>query len=345
MTAFVLEGPDIEELLGRVRAEHGERATIVRAEKVRTGGIAGFFAREHFEVAVSLDGEVADRPALQVSAIEHDRHADTVQTSEPTTLADLVARAERDDTFDRTAHDDLDPVDRSGRLADLAGSLRRSVGRQAPLDVSSPPTAAAGALVSRHPLPVRVEHPTPSVALLDARDQAALAVPTSTPVSASEVPAPRGAGEVLVLLGEGVPVLALAEDAARRLRIPRTRVLVASPDPLVPGLPAARRIEDPAAGRSRTAELLVAGSASIVVVDAPLSLLADETARAWLREMVLALHPTATWAALDRTRDASVNRRWLESLGPVDAITSYDHGIDLPASSVVHPGTVPVGVL
>ncbi len=42
----------------RVREEMGPDATIVRAERVRTGGIAGFFAREHYELTV----EVPDRP-------------------------------------------------------------------------------------------------------------------------------------------------------------------------------------------------------------------------------------------------------------------------------------------
>ncbi|CAA9427719.1 MAG: hypothetical protein AVDCRST_MAG35-2399, partial [uncultured Quadrisphaera sp.] len=44
------EGPAIEPLLQRVRTEHGSSARIVKAERVRVGGIGGFFAQERFEV-------------------------------------------------------------------------------------------------------------------------------------------------------------------------------------------------------------------------------------------------------------------------------------------------------
>lgn len=54
-TQLQLEGPDLETLLSRVKVEHGPGARIVRAEKVRTGGIAGFFAKERFEICVELD--------------------------------------------------------------------------------------------------------------------------------------------------------------------------------------------------------------------------------------------------------------------------------------------------
>ena len=36
--------------MARVRREHGPTARIVKAERVRSGGIGGFFAREYFEV-------------------------------------------------------------------------------------------------------------------------------------------------------------------------------------------------------------------------------------------------------------------------------------------------------
>jgi hypothetical protein len=54
---LLLEGPDIEQLLARVRDEHGGHARIVSAEKVRTGGLGGFFARQRFELAVEVDDE------------------------------------------------------------------------------------------------------------------------------------------------------------------------------------------------------------------------------------------------------------------------------------------------
>jgi hypothetical protein len=54
-TRLLLEGPDITDLLARVRAQHGESATIVKADKVRVGGVGGFFAKQRYEVIVELD--------------------------------------------------------------------------------------------------------------------------------------------------------------------------------------------------------------------------------------------------------------------------------------------------
>ncbi|HVN13075.1 MAG TPA: hypothetical protein VMT69_13350 [Kineosporiaceae bacterium] len=53
-TTLLLEGDDLETLLARARAEGGPDARIVRAEKIRHGGMLGFFARERFEVALEV---------------------------------------------------------------------------------------------------------------------------------------------------------------------------------------------------------------------------------------------------------------------------------------------------
>ncbi len=49
------EGPDLEALLEDVRARFGTDADIVEANRIRKGGVGGFFARELFEVVVSDD--------------------------------------------------------------------------------------------------------------------------------------------------------------------------------------------------------------------------------------------------------------------------------------------------
>ncbi len=50
------EGGELEELLERVRVEVGPEARIVAANRIRQGGIAGFFAREGYEVVVDAGG-------------------------------------------------------------------------------------------------------------------------------------------------------------------------------------------------------------------------------------------------------------------------------------------------
>ena len=51
---LLLEGPDLEALLLRARDEYGPGVTVVRAEKVRSGGFLGFFTREHFELTLEV---------------------------------------------------------------------------------------------------------------------------------------------------------------------------------------------------------------------------------------------------------------------------------------------------
>jgi hypothetical protein len=52
------EGPSIEDLLAKVRREGGGDARITDAQRVRKGGIAGFFSREVYQLTVA----VPDRP-------------------------------------------------------------------------------------------------------------------------------------------------------------------------------------------------------------------------------------------------------------------------------------------
>lgn len=51
---LLLEGPDLETLLEQIRTEYGTEARIVQAEKVRRGGVGGFFARERFTIQVEV---------------------------------------------------------------------------------------------------------------------------------------------------------------------------------------------------------------------------------------------------------------------------------------------------
>jgi len=68
-TTLLLEGDDLEALLERARSEGGPDARIVRAEKVRQGGVLGFFAKERFEVALEVPQPGVDlRPSSRSAA-------------------------------------------------------------------------------------------------------------------------------------------------------------------------------------------------------------------------------------------------------------------------------------
>jgi hypothetical protein len=55
------EGPVLEELLERVRAEVGPDARIVAANRIRKGGVGGFFAKQAFEVVVEPPASASGR--------------------------------------------------------------------------------------------------------------------------------------------------------------------------------------------------------------------------------------------------------------------------------------------
>ncbi|MDO8122179.1 hypothetical protein Q6346_12755 [Isoptericola sp. b490] len=91
-TRLLLDGQDLRSLMLRVRDEMGPDAQIVRAERVRTGGIAGFFAREHYELTV----EVPDKPRRGTRArpAPEQAHRPTGTTAEPVGLDALLAAAD-----------------------------------------------------------------------------------------------------------------------------------------------------------------------------------------------------------------------------------------------------------
>lgn len=90
-TRVLLEGPEIEPLLAKVREQYGPGARIISAQKVRVGGVGGFFARERYELSV----EVPDDPptALPSPSQAAERSPDR-ESSSPRSLNDLLTMAE-----------------------------------------------------------------------------------------------------------------------------------------------------------------------------------------------------------------------------------------------------------
>ena len=89
-TRILLEGPQLEPLLSQVRDDYGSRARIVSANKVRSGGLGGFFAKQRFELSVELSDPTPAPPPEAESDAEASFAADT--------LLDLVES--REDRFD-----------------------------------------------------------------------------------------------------------------------------------------------------------------------------------------------------------------------------------------------------
>ncbi|GGK18020.1 hypothetical protein GCM10010124_08220 [Pilimelia terevasa] len=112
-TRVLLEGPAIEPLLAQVREEYGPTARIISADKVRRGGLGGFFAREHYELSVEIDapvegaaappaGTAAPAAAAPAAAAEPmdllalvESRQDALGAPEPTVPAPATARGRR----------------------------------------------------------------------------------------------------------------------------------------------------------------------------------------------------------------------------------------------------------
>jgi hypothetical protein len=94
-TRVLLEGPAIEPLLAQVREEYGSGVRIISADKVRSGGFGGFFAKQHYELSVEVPDSTDDRKTMP------QRKAPTVPPparEEPAdTLEQLLERAESND--------------------------------------------------------------------------------------------------------------------------------------------------------------------------------------------------------------------------------------------------------
>ena len=93
-THLRLEGPDLPSLLEQVRAEYGPGARIVHAERIRRGGIGGFFAREryHVEVEVGDVRAVTAGPAGRAPAGSPGRGASSARS-----VLDLVDRLNQEE--------------------------------------------------------------------------------------------------------------------------------------------------------------------------------------------------------------------------------------------------------
>jgi hypothetical protein len=51
---MLLEGPDLKGILREVEANYGRDFHVIQAEQVRSGGVGGFFTKQHYEVTVEI---------------------------------------------------------------------------------------------------------------------------------------------------------------------------------------------------------------------------------------------------------------------------------------------------
>jgi hypothetical protein len=93
----LLEGRAIEPLLAQVRQEYGSGVRIISADKVRSGGFGGFFAKQHYELSVEVPDPTED--ADEAPPRQNPVPAPPARAGDdgPSSLEQLLERAESRD--------------------------------------------------------------------------------------------------------------------------------------------------------------------------------------------------------------------------------------------------------
>jgi hypothetical protein len=174
------EGAELDDVLARVRTEVGPDARIIGANKIRKGGIGGFFAKEGYEVVVDLpEGAQASRRAPRPRPAV----ADATSVLD---LADEVSSQEREQVIDLSdAPLSTERHDFGAMLSRLSRELEDEEARQQAR--SERPVSP-----TKHYRRVTAEpaEPAPTATAAAAAPTAAPSAPATTPTPAPAPPMP-----------------------------------------------------------------------------------------------------------------------------------------------------------
>lgn len=339
------DGDTLEAALARVAEVCGPSARITQAEKVRTGGLAGFFARERFEVLVEI-GESDGAFASDTTSAPSEP-----ATQEPMSLLELADQvSDREQPLTRAAaHPDASSPSTEGPtfhqvLRDIAiqsGLAERAVA-QPPTDLAYPMVdrpstdmAPLGAPASDAELFASLGIPRH---LLDGPHldtsvaQRLLAILERTP-PAPAVIARRG--DVVVVVGEDAAVRAAAGVVANQVGQTIDDVVVAAP-----GACGFNTLDGVDAARERVHLWKSCGVPFVVAVCEP----PGASGTSWVREMIEALAPVTTWGAVGANRKPEDIARWVEAVGGVDALALAGCDTTVSPAAVLAAG-IPVAAL
>lgn len=246
---LLLEGSDLAGLIVRVREELGPGARIVRAEKVRSGGFGGFFARERYELTIDVP-DVAPAPRrrfVRPTAASLDDLLEAADRAErtgaplavvPAGAAPAVAPLPATDAPDSAATS-TQVSTASARFAAVLDQVRALAEVPPPADVevpAAPPTGPTSALL---PLPDAHRSPEADEPLRAALTAAGVpaALLAQTPLTLAGVlaqlptapPPPRSSGQVLVLVGPALDAEETADLLAHRWGLPPNAVVRCGP--------------------------------------------------------------------------------------------------------------------
>lgn len=184
MNSMLFEGPNLEEVLSEARLCFGSDVEIEAANRVRRGGVFGFFASEWFEVWARPSADTETNPALAL--LDEEDEADTFQSMVRNAMAD---RRMRGAPGPEPALSEYDAAldDFFGGGADTAPA-RELVGAGAAMTPAAPAPAPAPAAAAPAPAPApQTAAPAPAPATIPDVTSA------MTPAAVALEDAPRGA--------------------------------------------------------------------------------------------------------------------------------------------------------
>lgn len=342
-TRLQLEGPDLNVLLAQVRAEYGEAARIVQAEKVRRSGVGGLFARERFHLQVDVPAVVERARVAEQAPSRHLKVATSVLE-----LADRLNEEEEARLHRVPGEPRQRPLvsTESDTFAEVLGRLQRTVSaepttgaRQPDTDVTyAPSTVGAGRLgdaLGALGIPARVLHHDPQAASVYSRLLAWLETCPQAP------PPAYAPGQVIAVVGELAPSLRVAAVLAGEIGSDPRGVFVAAPARSsladVPNTQLLGGAADVARHRQRWGR---AADSRVVVIEAPLLLRPE----GWARAVLSALAPTFTWGVAQAATKLADVTAWAGRVGAVDAL-AIEHlaATGDPASVLASP--IPIGLI
>jgi hypothetical protein len=151
---------------------------------------------------------------------------------------------------------------------------------------------------------------------------------------------PSGAGEVLFVVGPGVETLRAAQTLAASLRLDPDRVQWATRGDLAGLAPQNSRVTTAHAAIDHQKDAAVAGTVTIVAVDAPM-----RTDAYWTAQMTAIWTPVAVWAVVEATRKPEDLEPWLDGLPRVDALIVQDTDLSADPAAVLRRVDAPVAIL
>jgi len=324
------EGKNLESVLEEVRNRFGDTATIVEANRLRQGGVGGFFAKERFEVVVDV--------------VDDDDHPPSAPTEIPAEFGlaatedfcdRLISLADGVSDLDGTA--ELPPAPpistEQPQFSAVLDSITRHMGSQPP---ASAPSPAIHAGLARLGLPEDITRAAVASPVLAGADSSAwlLGLLQQVPVAGR---LPKTPGSVVVVAGGREAAIRLARQLAGELGLDADGLVIASTGYRGRAIPAHRRLTGVEVATDARSSWRRRPRPTIVAVESSPGRNGE-----WARRIIDALEPTMVWGAVEATRKAEDVFEWAEELGGFDALGVTDLGATVSPAAVLQCG-IPVG--